>query len=52
MLSDEQLELIILSYGLEKILEDNDIEQEYVLRWLIEEEMIDAIQYFDKEESS
>ena len=52
MLSDEQLELIILSYGLEKILEDNDIEQEYVLRWLIEEEMIDAIQYFDKEEAS
>jgi len=49
MLSDEQLELLILSYGLEKILEDNDIEQEYVLRWLIEEAMIDADKYFEEE---
>lgn len=51
MLSEEQLELLILSYGLEKILEDHDIEQEYVLKLLIEEELVDGDRYFGVEEA-
>ena len=47
MLSDEQLELLIMSYGIEKILEDHDIEQEYVLKMLIEEELVNGTRYFD-----
>ncbi len=44
----EQLEMIIDSYGLEFILEDFDIEPSYVIKLLIDEEMIDEQCLFDK----
>lgn len=47
-LNDEQLDLLIMSYGLEKILEDQDIEQEYVLKLLLEDGLIDLERYTDE----
>lgn len=45
MLNDEQMSLLIMSYGLEKILEDQDIEQEYVLKLLVEDGLVDLEEY-------
>jgi len=47
-MDDQQITMIVNSYGLEKILEDHDIEQEHVLKLLIEERLLDGIdeEYF------
>jgi len=44
---NSRLSLLVMSYGLERILEDHDIEQEWVLRYLIDEDMIDIEEYFE-----
>ncbi len=44
----EQMTMIIDSYGLEFILEDFDIEPSYVIKLLIDEEMIDEQEFYDK----
>lgn len=44
---DQQVELLLMSYKLTDLLEDNDITEEYVVRLLIEEELIDLEDYFN-----
>ncbi len=46
-MDEEQLNLLAMSYGIERILEDHDIEQTYVLRLLIEEGLVELEEYFD-----
>jgi len=49
-LTEEQISMLAMSYGLEQLLLDHDIEQEYVIKLLIEEEILkDLGEYFDKE---
>lgn len=46
-MDDQQLTMLVNSYGIEQVLLDNDIEQEYVLKLLIEEELLDLDDYFE-----
>lgn len=43
----ERLELILTSYTLSELLEENDIEETYVLKLLIDEGLIDLEEYFE-----
>jgi hypothetical protein len=43
---EQQLKLLVDSYGLEVLLEQNDIKQETILRWVVEEELLDLNDYF------
>ena len=47
---DEQLEMIVESYGIDLLLELNDINPVYVLKWLVEEGLIDLDDYIEQEE--
>lgn len=43
---EQKVKLLLASYSLEELLEDNDIEVEYIVTWLIEEGLIDLDDYF------
>ena len=45
---EHKLKFLLDSYGLEELLEDNDITDEYVLTWLIENDMILPEDYFEE----
>ena len=42
----DKVQTLALYYPLDDILTQNDIEVEYILRWLVEEKMIDIEDYF------
>lgn len=46
---EDQIKLLLLSYSLEEILEDNDLTEEYVLSLLIEQGEIDLERYFNND---
>lgn len=46
-MDETQLELLLMSYTLEELLEDNDIEPTSLLKKLIDEGTIDIERYFD-----
>lgn len=46
-MEEQQIELLLMSYGLLELLEANDITEEYVLTLLVEEGMIDLEKYFE-----
>ena len=39
-------ELLLMSYDLSYLMEENDVADEYVLNWLIEDGLIDLTLYF------
>ncbi len=43
---DEKIELLLTSYSLLELLEENDIEEKFVLTWLVENSMIKLKDYF------
>ncbi len=43
---EERIELLLMSYSLEDILEENDITEEYVLTLLVEDGKVDLEDYF------
>ena len=43
----ERIELLLMSYDLEDLLEKHDITEEYVLTWLVDNGMIDLKEYFE-----
>ena len=45
-----RIEILAHYYPLEDLLEQNDIEAEVVVRWLVEEGLIDLEDYFYNEE--
>lgn len=45
-MNEEQIRFLCETLGLERILEQNDIEQEYVMELLIEHGLIDPDEYF------
>ena len=47
-MEEQQIELLLMSYSLEDILEDNDITQEYVVALLVEEGLINLRRYFSE----
>lgn len=49
-MDEQKLTLLIDAYGLEILMLQNDIEEATVLRWLIEEDMIDMNDYFFSDE--
>lgn len=46
---EERIQMMLLSYDLEDILLDNDITEEYVLKWLIENDLVRPEDYFEEE---
>jgi len=44
---DEQIELLLMSYSLDQLCDDNDIDREFILRYLIEEGMVNLEDYFN-----
>lgn len=46
----EQVKLLLASYSLEEILEENDIEEETVLIILINRGLVNLADYFEEEE--
>lgn len=44
---EQRIKFLIDSYGLELLLEQQDIEQEYVLTLLVEQGIIDLKEYFE-----
>jgi len=48
-MQEERIKLLIDSYGLELLLDLQDIEQEYVLTLLVEQGILDLEEYFDYE---
>ena len=44
---ESKIRLLLVSYTLEELLEENDIEESFVVKWLIEEGLIDLGDYFD-----
>lgn len=55
MLRDERMpetriDLLALSYSLDQICQDYSIEPQVVIRWLLDEGMIDLADYFENEE--
>ena len=42
-MTEEQLSMVVDSYGIELLLQVNDIEQEYVVKLLIDEGLIDIM---------
>ena len=44
---EQKIKLLLLSYTLEELLEENDITEEFVLTFLVEEGMVDLGDYFD-----
>jgi len=46
-MDEYRLKLLIDSYGLEYILEMADVSQEYVLKMLVEDGLVDVEEYFD-----
>jgi len=47
-MQEERIKLLIDSYGLELLLDLQDIEQEYVLTLLVEQGILDLEEYFDE----
>lgn len=47
---EARIRLLLSSYSLEEILEEFDIEEEWVLRWLHERGTIDINDFFEDEE--
>jgi hypothetical protein len=47
---NKQIDLLAISLPLETILYDHDIHPEVVIRWLIEEGLIDINKYFEEAE--
>ena len=45
-MDEEQIELLLMSYELTELLEENDIEETYVLELLIEQGLINMKDYF------
>ena len=45
----EKIDMLLLSYSLSDLLEDNDVSEEYVLLWLLENELINLEDYFNQE---
>lgn len=46
---EDKVDLLIASYGLERLLEDNDLTEEVVLTVLIEKGLVDLGEYFSDE---
>lgn len=46
---EERIRMMLLSYDLSDILMDNDITEEYVLEWLIENDLVKPEDYFEEE---
>lgn len=46
-MQEERIKLLIDSYGLELLLSLQDIEQEYVLKLLVEQGILDLEEFFD-----
>lgn len=44
---DEQIDILLASYGLERLLEDNDVTEQIVVEMLINEGYIDLEDYFE-----
>jgi hypothetical protein len=47
---EAEIKLLLDSYGLEGLLEENDITQEYVVKLLFREKMIKRSDFFEEEE--
>ena len=47
-MDEYRLKLLIDSYGLEYLLDMADVRQEYVLKLLVEDGLIDMTEYFDE----
>jgi hypothetical protein len=47
---EAEIKLLLDSYGLEGLLEENDITQEYVVRLLFREKMLERSDFFEEEE--
>lgn len=47
---EARIKLLLSSYSLEEILEELDIEEEWVLRWLHERGTIDLNDFFEEDE--
>lgn len=50
MTIDLKIKLIADSYGIDRLLVNNDIEAELVLKMLVEEGLVDLDEYFDEDE--
>lgn len=44
---DSKIRALVLNYGLELLLEQNEIPEEFVVQWLVEEKRIDIDDYFN-----
>lgn len=44
---EDKIRKLVLSYGVETLLEENDIEEEYVVKLLVDEGLINIDEYFD-----
>ena len=44
---EEKIKKLVMSYGIDNLLEENDIAEGYVIRLLVEEGLIDLKDYFD-----
>lgn len=44
---ESQLQALVQNYGLTYLLEENEITEYYVIKFLVEEEMIDLRDYFN-----
>ncbi len=45
---DDKIKMLLDSYDLEFLLDENDITDEYVLRWLLDNDMLELTDYFDE----
>jgi hypothetical protein len=44
---DSKIRALVQNYGLELLLEQNEISEEFVVSWLVEEKRIDVEDYFN-----
>ena len=44
---DSKIRALVQNYGLELLLEQNEIPEEFVVAWLVEEKRIDVEDYFN-----
>jgi hypothetical protein len=44
---DSKIRALVQNYGLELLLEQNEIPEEYVVAWLVDEKRIDVEDYFN-----
>ena len=44
---DSKIRALVQNYGLELLLEQNEIAEEYVVAWLVDEKRIDVEDYFN-----